>query len=128
MTRGGDRCTSSDPQRLGREPLLTAAQVASQLAISARTVYDIPESRLPRYRLGAGRGAIRFAQADVDAYLASCRCAGTPKQNSVAVRAALPLSARDTDLRAYFRKAGVEPRLTPSGLPRPRKAQPKKGR
>ena len=56
--------------------MLSAAQVAELLGLSARSVYDIPESRLPRYRVGAQGGAIRYELADVEAYKASCRCTG----------------------------------------------------
>ncbi len=38
--------------------MLTAAEVAAKLGISPRAVYDIPERRLPRYRFGAGGGAV----------------------------------------------------------------------
>lgn len=49
-------------------PLLTALEAAQLLRLDVRTVYDIPEDQLPRYRLGRGRGAVRFAMADVEAY------------------------------------------------------------
>jgi predicted DNA-binding transcriptional regulator AlpA len=57
--------------------MLKAATVGQLLGLSARAVYDIPEHDLPRYRLGAGRGAVRFDPADVEAYRAACRSTGT---------------------------------------------------
>jgi len=57
------------PQRL-----LTVADVADWLSVSASLVYQLVESgKLPVYRIGNGRGAIRFRPEDVDSYLNSCR-------------------------------------------------------
>lgn len=54
--------------------MLTAAQVAAQLGLSARAVYDLAKSgALACYRLGVGRGAVRFDAADVEAYRSACR-------------------------------------------------------
>jgi hypothetical protein len=48
--------------------MLTASDVAAVLGISARAVYDIPETDLPRYRPSAKKRAVRFDPADVAAY------------------------------------------------------------
>lgn len=52
--------------------MLKAADVAAQLGISPRAVYDLADARrLACYRVGTGSGAVRFAQTDVDAYKAA---------------------------------------------------------
>ena len=48
--------------------MLTAAQVAAELGIKPRTVYDIPPDRLPRYQAGPGC-AVRYEPAVVAAAL-----------------------------------------------------------
>ena len=53
---------------------LTVKQAAAYLSISVRAVYDIVKmKKIAHYRLGAGGGAIRFRQADLDEYSESCR-------------------------------------------------------
>lgn len=55
-------------------PLLTAREVGALLGLSARAVYDAAAAgHLACYRLGVGRGAVRFDPADVEAYKAACR-------------------------------------------------------
>lgn len=71
-------------------PLLDARAVGLLLGLSARAVYDIPEHALPRYRLGAGRGALRFAPADVEIYLAASYCRGSPQQLKPDARMVIP--------------------------------------
>lgn len=45
--------------------MLTAAQVAPQLGLSVRAVYDLAASgAIPSFRVGAGRGAVRFFEHD----------------------------------------------------------------
>lgn len=75
--------------------MLTAADVGRLLGISARTVYAIPEVQLPRYRMGAARGAVRFDPLDVENYKAS--------------QASLPRQLTGRELRAYeaMRKAAA---------------------
>jgi excisionase family DNA binding protein len=54
--------------------LLTVADVADWLSVSASLVYQIVDSgKLPVYRIGNGRGAIRFRPEDIDSYLNACR-------------------------------------------------------
>lgn len=52
-----------------RAPLLTAEEVARQLAVAPRTVYDwAAEGRLPSIKLGRGK-ALRFRQTAVDDFV-----------------------------------------------------------
>src|SRR5574343_2101752 len=96
--------------------MLTAAAVARQLGISARTVYALAESgTLACYRFGS---AVRFDPADVEAYRASCRSAGTPATSAGASSWTAAFKAAATDLAACFRAAGVRPRLTPTTAPK----------
>lgn len=54
--------------------LLTVADVADWLRVSTSLVYQIVESgKLPVYRIGNGRGAIRFRPEDIEVYLDRCR-------------------------------------------------------
>lgn len=57
--------------------LLNVAEVAKRLGVSAALVYQlVADGRLACYRIGLRRGAIRFAEADVERYLQSCRVEG----------------------------------------------------
>ena len=62
---------------------LTVRQVAMTMQLSAKSVYGIVSSGdLPAYRVG---GAVRIAQADLDAYLAERRTTGrTPAATGAA--------------------------------------------
>jgi predicted DNA-binding transcriptional regulator AlpA len=97
--------------------LITARAVAAMLGISQRAVYQIPEADLPRYRLGAGRGAVRFDPADVHTYRAACRSAGTPATSAGASNSTRVFKAAASGLLNSFRAAGVAPRLTPMTAP-----------
>lgn len=95
--------------------MLTAADVAAMLGLKPRTVYDIPVDQLPRYRLGAGRGAVRFEQADVEAYKASCKVVvrqqvAAPPLRGTTVRFAALVPVGVTELDRAFAKLGVKPR------------------
>jgi excisionase family DNA binding protein len=62
--------------------MLTAKAVAQQLGISQKAVYDLAAARLLAcYRLGVGGGAVRFAQADVDAYAYAANHAADSQTN-----------------------------------------------
>ncbi len=67
MTDSGEPC--------GAVRMLTYDEVASQLGISIRQVYNLVESgKLPRHKLGDRRNSpVRIAQSDVRAYLESTR-------------------------------------------------------
>lgn len=54
--------------------MLKAAEVATLLGLSPRTVYSLADAGLlPCFRLGVGRGKILFERSAVEAYKASCR-------------------------------------------------------
>ena len=104
--------------------LLTARQVAEQLTISQRMVYDLAVvGKLSSFRIG---GAVRFDQADVDGFREACRrnvgqampgCPGPAKV--VNVRVSDPNG--ESELAAYFRKAGIAPKPRLSERPQRRK-------
>lgn len=91
--------------------MLTAAEVAAILHISARKVYELAASgQLASHRFGA---AVRFEPADIEAYKQSCRLPATTRAaGSTNLTASLP--GADSGLTAYFRKAGREPKRKPS--------------
>lgn len=54
--------------------MLTVTDVAQWLSVSSSLVYQLVESgKLPVYRIGNGRGAIRFQTHDINQYIESCR-------------------------------------------------------
>ena len=54
--------------------MLTVAQVSERLNVSAKIVYALIESgQLVSHRFGVGRGTIRVSEADLQAYITSCR-------------------------------------------------------
>lgn len=86
--------------------MLTAAAVATMLGLSARAVYDLADSgRLPCYRLGAGGGALRFDEQDVEAFKRAMPQA--PVQPMPTARA----------LRNYARMRRLAEADGPTGLP-----------
>lgn len=57
--------------------MLTVRSVAERLGVSQALIYQLSaDGRLPCYRIGLGRGAIRFTEQDVQAYLDSCKQSG----------------------------------------------------
>ena len=59
--------------------MLKVRQVADLLGVSAATVYRlVGEGRLPHYRVGCGRGGVRFRRDEVDGYVAACRRGPAP--------------------------------------------------
>ncbi len=57
--------------------MLRIRQVAERLGISQALVYSLVSSgKIGCYRIGLGRGAIRFREEDVEAYLQTCRVEG----------------------------------------------------
>ena len=96
--------------------MLSAAQVAALLGLSARKVYDLAASgEIASYRFG---DAIRFEPADVDAYKASCKVVVRPVVVSVPrstpLRVSLP-GDRDDYERSMLR-LGITPRHLRHGL------------
>ena len=54
--------------------MLTVKKVAEMLGVSSALVYALAaDGRLPSYRIGLRRGALRFTLEDVESYLKSCR-------------------------------------------------------
>src|ERR1051325_7747764 len=94
--------------------MLTPQAVAVLLGISPRAVYSLP---IPRYQIT--RRAVRYLLSDVEAYRESCRSAGIRGTSVGATSLTVTLKAADTGLQSYFRKAGVEPRLTPTMSKKP---------
>ena len=91
---------------------LKASEVAAMLGISKRLVYDLAaRGDLPSHRLG---DAVRFDISDVESYKTKCRSVGTPVTNAGALSSTASLKVVGTELAAFFRKAGVRPRPTPS--------------
>lgn len=91
--------------------MLTASEAAAYLRISTRKMYAMAASgEVACHRFGA---AVRFEQADLDAYKQSCRLPATTRAaGSTNLTASLP--ERDSGLTAYFRKAGREPKRKPT--------------
>lgn len=87
--------------------MLKAAEVADLLGISARAVYDIPDDQLPRFRIGAGRGAVRFEPSDVAEYKAACRSTATKRVLAGAMSSVALLTDADAELRSYFQQHGI---------------------
>lgn len=57
--------------------MLRVKQVAETLGISSALVYElVSKGLLSCYRIGLGRGAIRFKDEDVQRYLETCRVEG----------------------------------------------------
>ncbi len=92
--------------------LLTASQVADELAISRNMVYSLAASgRLPVIRIG---GAVRFDPSDVQAFVEACK---VPASVKAATRGGtkvptVRLEDGHAGLLAIFRRAGVTPRTT----------------
>jgi excisionase family DNA binding protein len=54
--------------------MLTVPEVAGYLRVSRSLVYQLTESgRLPTYRVGMGRGAVRVSKEDLSRYVESCK-------------------------------------------------------
>lgn len=65
--------------------LLTVKDAATRLNVAATTIYDlVQKGRLPHFRIGVDRGAIRIDQSDLDAYLNASRA--TPNISSIPQR------------------------------------------
>lgn len=95
--------------------MLTAAQAGKVLGLSARTMYDLARAgKVACHRLGVGDGAVRFDPADLEEYKRQCRSpATTPAAGCSSLTASSPEPAGSA-LTAYFRKAGREPKPSPT--------------
>ena len=110
--------TPSDPSAM-----LTVAQAAARLGVSARKVYDLADSGdLPCYRMGR---SVRIAEDDVTEYLAQCRFTATKRKVAGALSlTAASLAKEGSALENAFRKLGLAPKLTPSTAKKPRASTP----
>jgi excisionase family DNA binding protein len=61
--------------------VLKVKDVAARLGVSPSTVYHLVEAaRISCHRIGTGRGAMRFSEAQVEDFLRACRAeAGAPR-------------------------------------------------
>ena len=77
--------TTPTPQPPTPTPnLLTPKEVADRLRVSRATVYNLCEcGKLASYRIGVGRGALRISEADLDAFIESCRDTSRSRQRPV---------------------------------------------
>jgi excisionase family DNA binding protein len=62
--------------------MLRVADVAERLGVSVALVYELAaKGKISSYRIGLGRGALRFKGEDVETYLQMCRVEGeTPSR------------------------------------------------
>ncbi len=91
--------------------LLTARQVAEELAISQSMVYALAaRGEIPAVRIGT---ALRFEPSDVEAFVQACKvpAAVKPSAANAGRPATVRLNASEPDQLACFRRAGVKPRL-----------------
>lgn len=90
---------------------MNAKQAGAYLhGLSARKVYDLAASgELDCYRYGA---AVKFEQADLDAYKAKCRSPSTKQAAGSTNLTASSPALEGSALTAYFRKAGRKSRPT----------------
>ena len=50
--------------------MLTVKQVAQRLNVSQSCIYQLVETgKIPHHRIGTGRGAIRFSNANIESFL-----------------------------------------------------------
>jgi excisionase family DNA binding protein len=92
--------------------MLTAVDVAMQLAISARKVYELAASgQMACHRFG---GAVRFSQDDVDAYVQAARHPVAPQDRSTVRLTTVSLRpSGHSALDEYFKKRGLRPKRKP---------------
>lgn len=92
--------------------MLTAAEAARTLGVSARMVYALFKAgKLAGYKIGR---AIRFAETDVEDFKASCRSVGARETSGGGLTSTATFRAAATGLCDSFRAAGVKPKLTPT--------------
>lgn len=65
--------------------MLTVKQVAMRLNVSQSCIYQLVETgKIPHHRIGTGRGAIRFTEANLEEYLVGAQ------QNAAAYTPSIP--------------------------------------
>jgi excisionase family DNA binding protein len=63
--------------------LLKVTQAAVRLGVSVSTLYQLAAARkIPHFRVGTGRGGIRFSEEQITCYLNRCRVDIAPAINS----------------------------------------------
>lgn len=103
--------------------LLSASDVAHQLGISARQVYDLAASgTLPAYRFGR---SLRFEPSDIAEYKTSCRSRGIRRAVSSSLSLTVGSAAHGSALESAFQKLGIKPRLTSSTARKERGSTPR---
>ena len=95
--------------------MLTAAQVATHLAISTRKVYELAASgQMACHRFG---GAVRFSAEDVAAYVALSRHPVRPPPRRAVYTGPTKLQVSDPEgrspLQVYFEARRRKPRAAP---------------
>jgi excisionase family DNA binding protein len=94
--------------------MLTAAEAAKLLGLSARTMYDLAKAgRVKCYRMGLGAGAVRFDPADLEEYKRTCQSSVTTPAAGC-ISSAVQLPGSDSALTSFFRKAGRGPKQSDS--------------
>ncbi len=83
--------------------MLRAKDAAAYIAVSVRTMYTLP---IPHYILGPR--LIRWARADLDAYLASCRRDPRPQERVRITTSRLSLADARAPLVESFRRLGID--------------------
>jgi excisionase family DNA binding protein len=90
--------------------MLTAAEVATLLGVSARQVYDLAGSgALPAYRIGR---SVRFEPQDITEYKASCRSRAIKAEVSSSLSLTVGSAEPGSALENAFRALGLKPKLT----------------
>lgn len=90
--------------------MLTAAQVAAMLGISARKVYEIDPALLPRHEFGR---AVRYAPSDVEAYREACRSTESRARTAAlagSLSSRVVSKASESEYEKAFRRLGLVPR------------------
>lgn len=91
------------------DDLLTVKDVAARLKISGSCVNALATAgRLPGYKVGLGRGTWRFAEADLAAYLESCKTPTASPSTRKRSKPPQPFKHLDGErLHAAWRRQGV---------------------
>jgi excisionase family DNA binding protein len=94
------------------ETPIPASKAAKMLGISVRAMYALGATgQVPTYRIGR---AVRFLPSDVEGFFRKCLSGGAQGTRGGGLSSTVTMKAAGTGLASYFRKAGVEPKLTPT--------------
>jgi excisionase family DNA binding protein len=65
----------------------TVQQVAAELQVSRATIYELcAQQKLPHFRVGIGRGAIRIQEADLAAFLQASKVEPNRLRNAAGLK------------------------------------------